>query len=77
MDPEKVKAIMDWPLSTTVTKVRSFHGLATFYKRFIRNFSSITAPITECLKKGEFKLITTATLSFEQIKQKITKDPIM
>lgn len=77
MDLEKVKAIPDWSLPTTVTEVRSFHGLTTFYRRFVRNFSSIATPITECLKKGEFTWTKAATQAFEQIKRKITKAHIL
>ncbi|PKI57308.1 hypothetical protein CRG98_022307 [Punica granatum] len=51
-DEEKVRAIQEWPSPTSVSNVRSFHGLASFYRRFVKDFSSIAAPLTEVIKKN-------------------------
>ena len=53
MDEDKVKAIHEWPTPSTVGKVQSFHGLTIFYRRFVKNFSTIAAPLTIVIKRNE------------------------
>lgn len=53
MEQDKIKAIEDWPACKSVTEVRSFLGLAGYYRRFIKQFSQICAPLTDLLKKAQ------------------------
>ncbi|XP_019092325.1 PREDICTED: uncharacterized protein LOC109129137 [Camelina sativa] len=72
VDEEKVKAIRDWPSPKTVGEVRSFHGLAGFYRRFVKDFSTIAAPLTEVIKKDVgFKWEKAQEEAFQALKRNL------
>ena len=52
MDPKKIEVIIEWKPPRNVTEVRSFLGLASFYRRFVNGFSMIAGPMTRLLQKN-------------------------
>lgn len=50
---EKVQAVKDWPIPTSLSGLKSFLGLASYYRRFVRGFSCVAAPLFRLLQKGE------------------------
>lgn len=77
VDEEKVKAIQEWSIPQNMHEVQSFLGLATVYKWFLKNFNTLAAPITDCLKKGPFNWTEAATKSFEELKKTLTKTSVV
>ena len=51
MDPEKVRAMTDWPVPKNVSEVKGFLGLLNYYRRFIKDFARIALPLTELTKE--------------------------
>ena len=78
MDPAKVEAITSWPTPRSVHDIRVFLGLASFYRRFIDNFSQIVTPLTNLLKKGKkFHWDKPTQKAFEKLKTSFTTAPIL
>ncbi|XP_025616825.1 uncharacterized protein [Arachis hypogaea] len=78
VDPSKVEAVMEWERPTTVTEVRSFLGLAGYYRRFIEGFSRIALPMTKLTRKEEsFVWTSECEESFQMLKQKLTLAPVL
>jgi hypothetical protein len=79
MDPSKVEVIKNWPSPRNFFEVRSFHGLASFYQKFVRNFSGVSAAMMDTVKKQHksFHWIGEAEKIFNLLKRKITEQPVL
>ena len=78
VDPAKIEAVSEWQQPKNVTDIRSFLGLAGYYRRFIENFSKIAKPMTELLKNGvPFVWSANCEASFQELKSKLTTTPIL
>ncbi|MBJ4302209.1 hypothetical protein JGE01_24745, partial [Salmonella enterica subsp. enterica serovar Typhimurium] len=78
VDPSKVCDVLSWGQPKSVTEVRSFLGLAGYYRRFIENFSKIAKPMTELLKKDKkYEWSAGCEKSFQELKQRLTSAPVL
>ena len=78
MDPAKVEAILNWRQPRNIFKVRSFLGLAGYYRRFVRDFSRIASPMTRLTRKRErFVWAEDCELAFQELKKRLTSAPVL
>ena len=78
MDPKKVSDVLSWNLPQDVSEVRSFLGMAGYYRRFIEGFSKIAKPMTSLLEKNaKFVWIEQCQASFEELKKRLTTTPVL
>jgi transposase InsO family protein len=78
MEPTKVKAVMDWPTPTDVSDLRSFLGLAGYYRKFVRHFSHISSPLSELLRKdAKWHWEHEQQQAFDRLKQAVSTAPVL
>ena len=78
VDPSKVDAVLQWEAPRTVTEIRSFLGLAGYYRRFIEGFSKLALPLTQLTCKGKvFIWDIQCEESFNELKKRLTTAPIL
>jgi hypothetical protein len=70
VDPSEVKDVLNWMPPTNASEIRSFLGLAGYYRQFIKDFSKIAKPMTRLLKKNkDFDWTKECQVSFEELKK--------
>ena len=78
VDPSKIQDVLDWQAPTSVPEIRSFLGLAGYYRRFVPEFSKIARPMTELLKKGvRFSWGNNCEQAFQTLRKLLTSAPVL
>jgi hypothetical protein len=78
VDPSKVKDVLSWNTPQSVSDIRSFLGLAGYYRRLIEGFSKISKTMTELLEKGKtFEWTPRHEASFQELKKRLTTTPVL
>ncbi len=78
VDPVKIEAVRDWPRPKSATEVRSFLGLARYYRRFVEGFAKISTPLTELTRKNcKFVWTDKCEGSFQELKQRLITAPVL
>jgi len=77
-DPQKVAAVQDWPVPTCVADVKSFVGLCTYYRRFVKQFAQIASPLHQLTRKGaRFEWSAACQVAFDSLKRALVEAPVL
>ena len=68
VDMEKIRAILEWPRPKSLTKLRGFIGIFTYYRKFVKGFSQLTSPLIDFTKKDAFQWHEGAEKYFQRMK---------
>jgi hypothetical protein len=74
---EKIKSIMEWPTPKTLIELRGFLGMCTYYRKFVKGFSQLCAPLTDLTKKGAFKWDEEAQIMMDKMKKVMSTCPVL
>jgi hypothetical protein len=74
---EKIPAIMEWPTPKTLIELREFLGMCTYYRKFVKGFSQLCAPLTDLTKKGAFKWSEEAQNTMDKMKKVMSTCPVL
>lgn len=77
-DPSKIDAVKHWPVPQDKHQLRSFLGLATYYRRFVKDFAKIAKSLHQLTEKGrQFKWSDECNKSFQELKEKLSDSPVL
>jgi hypothetical protein len=77
VDPKKIEAMQDWPHPKTLKILRGFLGLTGYYRKFVKNYGKIVAPLTALLKNNSFTWTPTAAQDFQTLKMAMCTTPVL
>lgn len=76
-DPEKIKAVENWPTPINQKQLRSFLGLTNYYRRFVKGYGMISRPLTVLLQKDGFTWTDSAASAFKELKRALSSAPVL
>jgi hypothetical protein len=77
VDPKKIEAMQDWPHLKTLKSLHGFLGLIGYYRKFVKNYGKIAAPLTTLLKNNSFTWTPAAAQDFQTLKMAMCTTPVL